>query len=92
MSEIAISVTTAPITVSATGGTVSATVAAATVSTSTTGGIGPQGPQGIQGNPGEALSAASDVQIAGLTDGDVLAYSTSVSAWTNADAIDGGNW
>lgn len=89
MSEITISATSSPITVSATAGTVSATVAAATTSITTTGGMGPQGPAGTDGGP---ITQLSDVQIVGLTDGDVLTYSTSTSTWTNADILDGGNW
>lgn len=89
MSEITIQATSSPITVSATSGTVSATVAAATTSITTTGGVGPQGPAGTDGGP---ITQLSDVQIVGLTDGDVLTYSTDTQSWTNADTIDGGNW
>lgn len=89
MSEITIQASSNPITVSATSGTVSATVAAATTSITTTGGVGPQGPSGTDGGP---ITQLSDVQIVGLTDGDVLTYSTQTETWTNADALDGGNW
>ena len=92
MSEITVQASSSPITVSATAGTVSATVAASSVTTTTTGGVGPQGPQGIQGPPGDALGAADDVQIVGLAGGDVLTYSETVSAWVNADVLDGGNF
>lgn len=89
MSEISVSATTQAITVSASAGAVSAGVSSSTVSTSAGGGLGPQGPAGTDGGP---ITQLSDVQIAGLTDGDVLTYSTDVGSWVNADAIDGGNW
>lgn len=89
MSEITIQATSSPITVSATSGTVSATVAASTTSITTTGGVGPQGPAGTDSGP---ITQLSDVQIVGLTDGDVLTYSTQTETWTNSDALDGGNW
>lgn len=89
MSEITVQATTQAITVSASAGSVAATVAASCVSTVTTGGVGPQGPAGTDGGP---ITQLSDVQVAGLTDGDVLTYSTDVGSWVNADVIDGGNW
>jgi hypothetical protein len=89
VSEITVHATTQAITVSATAGAVSAGVSSSTVSSSAGGGLGPQGPAGTDGGP---ITQLSDVQIAGLTDGDVLTYSTDVGAWRNADAIDGGNW
>lgn len=95
MSEVAINVTKTPITISATAGTVAAGVSTTIVSTSAGGGIGPQGPTGAtgpQGIPGDALGVASDVQIVGLTNGDVLTYSTTENKWTNSDTLDGGNW
>jgi hypothetical protein len=92
MSEISIQAVKVPIVVSATSSGVSATVAGASVTTTTTGGVGPQGPQGIQGPPGDSIGSSSDVQIAGLTDGDLLSYSTTAGAWTNADTIDAGNF
>lgn len=95
MSQITIQATKTPVIVSATGGSVSATVTGSTVSASTTGGIGPQGIQGVQGPqgiPGDAIAVASDVQLVGLADGDLLAYSATEEVWTNADTLDGGNW
>lgn len=92
MSEISVQASTQPITVTASAGTVLAGVSSSTVSTAAGGGVGPQGPQGIQGPPGDAIGSSADVQLVGLTDGDVLAYSTTAGAWINADAIDAGNF
>lgn len=92
MSEVSIQAVRVPIVVSATSTGVSATVSGTSVTTTTTGGVGPQGPQGIQGPPGDSIGSSSDVQLVGLTDGDVLAYSTTTGAWINADAIDAGNF
>lgn len=92
MSDITIQASTQPITVTASAGTVAAGVTSTTVSTAAGGGVGPQGPIGPQGIPGDALSAASDVQFAGLTGGDVLTYSETAGAWTNVDILDGGNF
>lgn len=89
-----ITVTTQPVRATVSGGTVTATVPSATAATaSVTGGVGPVGPQGPQGIPGNALSDAADVQLAGVTEGDVLRYAT--GAWRNkpeSQLIDGGNY
>lgn len=89
-----ITVTTQPVRATVSGGTVTATVPAATAATaSVTGGVGPVGPQGIQGIPGAALTAASDVEIAGGAEGDVLRYAA--GKWRNrpeSQLIDGGNY
>lgn len=89
-----VTVTTQPVRATVSGGTVTATVPVATAATaSVTGGVGPVGPQGPQGTPGDVLSAASDVQLAGVADGDVLRYAT--GKWRNkpeSQLIDGGNY
>jgi hypothetical protein len=84
-----------PITATVSGsGVISATVGSSVVEASAGGGIGPQGPQGVIGPPGNALSAASDVQLSGVADGDVLRYSN--SKWQNFPesniVIDGSNF
>ena len=101
--SITATVTASPITASASGGQVNASVASTSVSSSFTGGVGPvgpagpQGPQGPQGIPGPATSVIDD-----LTDvtaptpaaGDVLRYSN--AQWRNFPEVDltldGGNW
>ena len=82
MSQITASVSSQPITatVNASGG-ISASVGSSVVEASAGGGIGPQGPQGVIGPPGNALSGASDVQLSGVADGDLLRYSN--SKWRN---------
>lgn len=92
MSEITVQASTQPITVTASAGTVLAGVSSSTVSTAAGGGVGPQGPQGIQGPPGDSIGSSADVQLVGLTDGDVLSYSISEGVWKNADVLDGGNF
>ena len=95
MSQITASVSSQPITATVSGsGVISATVGSSVVAASAGGGIGPQGPQGVIGPPGNALSAASDVQLSGVADGDVLRYSN--SKWRNFPesniVIDGSNF
>jgi hypothetical protein len=78
------------ITASVTGSAVAAAVSANVVTTATAGGIGPQGPQGVAG---AALQSASDVALSGVSEGDVLRYSS--SKWRNyadANLTDGGNF
>jgi hypothetical protein len=73
--SISASVTTQPIsaTVSAAGGSISATVpAAASVAASVAGGVGPQGPVGPPGS--NTLAALTDVQIDSAQPGDLLRY------------------
>lgn len=89
---ISVSVTSSTIQATAIATGVTASVSSSPVTASAAGGVGPQGTQGIQGLPGNAIGASSDVQIVGLTDGDVLSYSTAANKWTNTDALDGGNW
>jgi hypothetical protein len=95
MSQITASVSSQPITATvATSGGISASVGSSVVEASAGGGIGPQGPQGVIGPPGNALSAASDVQLSGVAEGDVLRYSN--SKWQNFPesniVIDGSNF
>jgi hypothetical protein len=76
------------ISVSASGGSVSAAVTASQITAASSGGIGPQGPPGVT-----TISGASDVQLSSVADGDVLRYSS--SKWRNyADnqLTDGGNF
>jgi hypothetical protein len=82
MTEITATVSSQPITatVAASGG-ISASVGSSIVEASAGAGIGPQGPQGEIGPPGNALSGASDVQLSGVAEGDVLRYSN--SKWRN---------
>lgn len=89
---ISVSVTSSTIQATASATGVAAAVSSSPVTALASGGVGPQGPQGTQGQPGDSIGLSSDVQIVGLTDGDVLAYSTAANKWTNADALDGGNW
>jgi hypothetical protein len=95
MTQITASVSAQPITATVSGsGVISATVGSSVVEAAAGGGIGPQGPQGVIGPPGNALSAASDVQLSGVADGDVLRYSD--SKWRNFPesniVIDGSNF
>jgi hypothetical protein len=95
MSGITATVVSQPITASVSNsGNISASVGASSVSVTAGGGIGPQGPQGPIGPPGTALSAASDVQLSNVADGDVLRYSS--NKWRNYPegdiVIDGQNF
>jgi hypothetical protein len=82
MTQITASVSAQPITASVSGnGNISASVGSSVVTASAGGGIGPQGPQGVIGPPGNALSAASDVQLSNVADGDLLRYSS--NKWRN---------
>ena len=95
MTQITASVSSQPIAATASGsGVISATVGSSVVEASAGGGIGPQGPQGVIGPPGNALSAASDVQLSGVAEGDVLRYSN--NKWRNFPegdiVIDGQNF
>lgn len=95
MSQITASVSSQPITATVNAsGSISASVGSSVVEASAGGGIGPQGPQGVIGPPGNALSDASDVQLSGVAEGDVLRYSN--SKWRNYPegdiVIDGQNF
>lgn len=93
--SVSATVTTQPISATVSpGGAVQASVSSVTAAATLTGGIGPQGPVGPQGPTGDALSAASDVQLAGVAAGDVIRYDT--GKWRNFREIDltldGGNF
>ena len=82
---IVANVVSSSISASVSGGVISANVGQQSVQASASGGIGPQG--------FTTLSAASDVQFSGLSDGDVLRYEQ--SRWRNyreENLVDGGNW
>jgi hypothetical protein len=82
MTQITASVSAQPITATVNAsGSISASVGSSVVEASAGGGIGPQGPQGVIGPPGNALSAASDVQLSNVADGDLLRYSS--NKWRN---------
>jgi hypothetical protein len=91
---IVASVSSNRITASVSGSSVTAAVGSSPVTASASGGIGPQGPSGSAGDAGSiAIASASDVELASLTDGDVLRYSS--SRWRNyadANLTDGGNF
>ena len=79
---ITANVVSQPITASVSGtGSISASVGSSVVAASVGTGIGPQGPQGVVGPPGSAISGASDVQLVGVSDGDLLQYSA--GKWKN---------
>lgn len=96
MSSISASVTSRPITASVTSGGVSATVSAGSAtSVAVNGGVGPAGPAGPPGQAGSTtLSAAQDVTLQGVADGDLLRYSS--GKWRNFPeqdvVIDGANF
>ena len=96
MSQITASVSSQPITATVNAsGSISASVGSSVVEASAGGGIGPQGPQGVIGPPGNALSAASDVQLSGVAEGDLLRYGSG-GKWQNFPesniVIDGSNF
>jgi len=95
MTQITASVSSQPITATVNAsGNISASVGSSVVQANAGGGIGPQGIQGVIGPPGNALSAASDVQLSNVADGDVLRYSS--NKWRNYPegdiVIDGQNF
>ena len=94
MTGINATVQSQPITATVSGnGNISASVGSSVVTASAGGGIGPQGPQGVIGPPGNALSAASDVQLVSVSSGDLLQYSD--GKWRNKTVdsiIDFGNF
>lgn len=91
MSGITVTATATPITASASGGQVNASVASTVVSASFSGGIGPQGPSGSSGG---SLDELGDVVAPTPSAGDVLRWSS--SAWRNFPevdlSLDGGNF
>ena len=94
MSSITASVNSSPITARVSGSSVSASVGSSRVSATISGGVGPAGPQGPAGDAASiAIGDATDVAFDGLTDGDVLRYSS--SKWRNyaeTQLTDGGNF
>lgn len=89
--SITASVSGSTITARVSGSSISASVGSSPIRATASGGVGPQGPQGNAGSI--AISAASDAEISGLADGDVLRYSS--SKWRNyadANLTDGGNF
>jgi hypothetical protein len=96
MSQITASVSSQPITATVdASGSISASVGSSVVEASAGGGIGPQGPQGVIGPPGNALSAASDVQLSNVAEGDLLRYGSG-GKWQNYPerdvVVDAGNF
>jgi hypothetical protein len=93
---ITANVVSQPITASinASGG-ISASVGSSVVQANAGGGIGPQGVQGVIGPPGNALSAASDVQLSNVAAGDLLRYGSG-GKWQNYPerdlVVDAGNF
>jgi hypothetical protein len=88
---IVASVSSNRITASVSGSSVTAAVGSSPVTASASGGVGPQGETGAAGSP--SIAGSSDVLLSGLTDGDVLRYSS--SKWRNyadANLTDGGNF
>lgn len=96
--SITASVSSRPISATASGNGVTATVGASQVSVKTSGGIGPAGPQGATGATGPAGPPSNvvdmqDVEVSGLTDGDLLRYSNGAFRNYNETLItDGGNF
>jgi hypothetical protein len=96
MTQITATVNSQPITatVNASGG-ISASVGSSVVQANAGGGIGPQGVQGVIGPPGNALSAASDVQLSNVAAGDLLRYGSG-GKWQNYPerdlVVDAGNF
>lgn len=92
---IVASVSSNQITASVSGSSVTAAVGSSPVTASASGGVGPQGSTGAIGPAGSAIDGAADVELAGLTDGDVLRYSGSSARWQNyheSGITDGGNF
>lgn len=94
--SITASVSSSQITARVSGSSISASVGSSPVRASASGGVGPQGPQGPAGDAGSpSIAGSSDVELASLTDGDVLRYSSSSSKWRNyaeSGLVDGGNF
>ena len=92
--SITASVSSSQITARVSGSSISASVGSSPVRATASGGVGPQGAQGPAGDAGSiAIGAASDAEISGLADGDVLRYSN--SRWRNYpqdDLLDAGNF
>jgi hypothetical protein len=96
MTQITATVNSQPITATVNAsGNISASVGSSVVTANAGGGIGPQGVQGVIGPPGNALSAASDVQLSGVAEGDLLRYGSG-GKWQNYPerdlVVDAGNF
>lgn len=79
------------VSVSSPGAPVVARVSSVAVQATASGGSGPAGPPGAPGL--SSLTDAVDVELSGLSDGDVLRYEQ--SRWRNyreENLVDGGNW
>jgi hypothetical protein len=88
MSNITATVSSQPITATvSSSGSISASVGSSVVAANAGGGIGPQGVQGVIGPPGNALSAASDVQLSNVAEGDLLRYGSG-GKWQNYPSSD----
>jgi hypothetical protein len=91
--SISASVTSQPITASAIGGSITASVGSSTVVATAGGGVGPQGPAGAAGTAGAGLGDLTNVELSGVADGDLLRYSS--AKWRNVNqavVTDGGNF
>lgn len=90
--SITATVTSQPITASASGGVITASVGSNTVTAAASGGVGPQGPAGTSG---AGLGDLANVDISTVADGDLLRFSSQMSKWVNANQTlitDGGNF
>lgn len=87
---ITATIDSSPISATVSGNKIVGSMGSSLVVTSAAGGVGPQGPQG---NPGTALSAASDVSLSLVNEGDLLRFST--GRWRNYpqnQLLDGGHF
>jgi hypothetical protein len=88
--SISATVTSQPITATASGGSISASVGSSTVTASAAGGVGPQGPAGTSG---AGLGSLVNVDLSSVAEGDLLKYSS--DKWRNVSQTiitDGGNF
>lgn len=92
--SITASVSGSQVTARVSGSSISASVGSSPIRATASGGVGPQGPQGPAGNAGSiTIASATDAEISGLADGDVLRYSS--SKWRNYpqdQLLDAGNF
>lgn len=92
MSDITATVTSQPITATASGGGITASVGSSTITASAGGGIGPQGPAGTAG---AGLGDLTDVDLAAVAEGDLLRHGGD-GKWRNFPEsnvpIDGANF
>lgn len=89
--SITATVTSQPITATASGGGITASVGSSTITASASGGVGPQGPAGTAG---AGLGDLTDVDLSSTADGDLLRYGS--GKWRNYPEanvpIDGANF